>query len=485
MDIEELKTKLKVGETVAVEFKRAGSGIHADAYESICALLNRFGGDVYFGVLDDGTVEGVPSRAAPEMVRSLINNLGNPNLFVPAVHLEPKIVKVGGKTIIHLHVPQTPDIYRFKGTIYDRLNDSDVKVVAAAEIAAMGIRKQGIYTERKVYPYVKASDLRLDLLPRIRIRAANFSGGKHPWTSMTDEELLKSARLYGVDKVTGEKGFNLAAIMLLGSDDLILDVCPAYMIDALFRRTDPDRYDDRDIVQTNLVESVGRLMDFGSKHLPDPFFLNEKAERISIRDIIIREMVVNMLIHREFTSSKHSRFVIEPKRIYTENPCRATKQGLITPENLEPDPKNPIVAAFFRTIGFADELGSGVRKMFKYGKSFGGTDPMLTEGDIFRDELELTSELFNSAVNGSIDDEKSNVPVIVPVIVPVNVPVKSTMQDRVFDAVVSTPGINRVALAKMLGVDVRTVGRLVSALKGRIEFRGAPKTGGYWEVVGK
>ena len=116
-----LKQILAVGENVAVEFKRAGNGIKVDAYESICALLNRFGGDVYFGVLDDGSVEGVPPKAAPEMVRNLINNLGNPNLFVPAVHLDPKIVKVGAKTIIHLHVPQTPDIYRFKGVIYDRL----------------------------------------------------------------------------------------------------------------------------------------------------------------------------------------------------------------------------------------------------------------------------------------------------------------------------------------------------------------------------
>jgi ATP-dependent DNA helicase RecG len=40
---------------------------------------------------------------------------------------------------------------------------------------------------------------------------------------MSNKELFKSARLYTEDKVTGEKGFNLAAIMLLGSDDLILD----------------------------------------------------------------------------------------------------------------------------------------------------------------------------------------------------------------------------------------------------------------------
>ena len=484
--INELKQILAVGETVAVEFKRAGGGIHADSYETICAFLNRFGGDVYWGVQDDGTVEGVPPKAAPEMVRNLINNLGNPNLFVPAVHLEPKVVTIGRKTIIHLHVPQTPDIYRFKGTILDRLNDSDVKVVAASEIAAMGIRKQGIYTERRVFPYVKTSDLRLDLLPRLRIRAANFSGGKHPWTEMTDDELLKSARLFGEDKLTGEKGFNLAAVMLLGSDDLILDLCPAYMVDALFRRTDPDRYDDRDIIQTNLVESVGRLMDFGAKHLPDPFYLNEKAERVSIRDIIIREMIVNMLIHREFTSSRRSRFVIEPKRIFTENPCRATRQGMITLENLEPDPKNPIVASFFRTIGYADELGSGVRKMFKYGKPFAGSNPSIVEGDIFRSTLDLESELFNSGSN--VDAPKDelggriNVPINAPINVPINVPINESVKSKVRATIAQWPGINRERLAQELQVDVKTIGRALAALSGQVEHRGSKKTGGYYII---
>ena len=82
-----IKQILAVGENVVVEFKRCGNGIKADAYESICAFLNRFGGDIFFGVLDDGTVEGVAPKAAPDLVRNLINNLGNQDLFVPAVHL--------------------------------------------------------------------------------------------------------------------------------------------------------------------------------------------------------------------------------------------------------------------------------------------------------------------------------------------------------------------------------------------------------------
>ncbi|MGM9941286.1 MAG: hypothetical protein ACI32N_04770 [Bulleidia sp.] len=127
----------------------------------------------------------------------------------------------------------------------------------------MYIRKQGIFTERKTYPYVRMEDLRLDLLPKLRIMAANNNGGQeHPWMRMSDEELLKSARLYGVDRATGEQGYNLAAIMLLGNDDLIMDVVPTYLTDALLRKVNVDRYDDREIIQTNLIESYERLMEF-------------------------------------------------------------------------------------------------------------------------------------------------------------------------------------------------------------------------------
>ena len=54
-----------------------------------------------------------------------------------------------------------------------------------------------------------------------------------------------------------------------------------------------------------------------------------------------------------------------------------------------------MLAAFFRTIGLADELGSGVRKMFKYGKAFAGADPTLMEDDLFHSEFSLESTIFN------------------------------------------------------------------------------------------
>ncbi|MCI8730827.1 MAG: winged helix-turn-helix transcriptional regulator [Lachnospiraceae bacterium] len=384
MDSKTIKSILKIGETIAVEFKRCGNGIENDVYETVCSFLNRFGGDIFLGVLNDGTVLGVPGKAAPDMVKNFISCVSNPVLFSPTVYLSPKIIQYEGKTIIHIHVLPSAEVHSYKKTIYDRVDDADVKVTATAQIAQMYIRKQEIFTERKVYPYVEKADLRLDMFPKLRVMAENQSNGKgHPWGRMTDDELVKSARLYTMDRVTGEQGFNLAAVMLLGKEDVILDIVPAYVTDALLRRVNVDRYDDREIVQANLIESYELLMEFGHKHLLDKFFL-EDDQRKSLRNIITREMIANTLIHREYTSSYQAKFVIEKERMYVENANRASQEAVITPDNMEPSPKNPIIASFFRNIGYADQLGSGVRNLFKYSKFYSGKDPEFIEGDIFR-----------------------------------------------------------------------------------------------------
>lgn len=412
MDIKTLQSVLKIGETIGVEFKRCGNGIESDVYESVCSFLNRFGGDIYMGVLNDGTVVGVPENAAPDMVKNFIKVVSNPLQFSPTVYLVPEIIKYDeAHTIIHVHVPPSAEVHSFKKIIYDRVDDADVKVTATGAIAQMYIRKQGIFTEKKIFPYARLEDLRLDLLPKIRIMAQNHAGGTHPWTTMDDMELLKSAGLYGRDIVTGDEGFNLAAIMLLGKDDVILNVAPAYVTDALVRKVNVDRYDDREVIKTNLIESYNQLIEFGRKNLPDKFFLEDTVNK-SLRNTIVREMVSNTLMHREFTSSYTAKFVIEKDKMYVENANRATKEGFITEDNLEPNPKNPIIAAFFRNIGYADQLGSGVHKLFKYCKYYSGEEPEFVEGDVFRIIVPLDDEYsFDLEIIENKDENADKLPI--------------------------------------------------------------------------
>ena len=152
MNLNELQAILTIGETVAVEFKRCGSGIENDTYETVCSFLNRFGGDLFLGVLDDGTVTGVPEKAALDMVKNFIKVISNPALFSPTIYLVPEIIKYDEKrTIIHVHIPPSVEVHSYKKVIYDRVDDADVKVTATGTIAQMYIRRIFLQKERFIH----------------------------------------------------------------------------------------------------------------------------------------------------------------------------------------------------------------------------------------------------------------------------------------------------------------------------------------------
>lgn len=276
-----IETLLTIGENIVIEFKWAGDGPKHDTYESICAFLNRNGGDVLLGVTDDGEVVGVPPKSAKDMVRSIVKVMNDPNLWEPRIAVYPEIVEYRGKTIVRIHVPTGPDVYWFKGKCYDRVDDADVVVHGTSLIADMFIRKREIYTERRICPLVTKADLRLDLLPAIRNMALSAHGPKHPWINADDDTILRSAGLLGRDVVSGKECFNAAAVLLLANDFALIDCFPAYKTDALLRRVNTDRYDDRRTVKSNLILAFDELMEFGEKHLDDKFFL-EGAMRVSI-----------------------------------------------------------------------------------------------------------------------------------------------------------------------------------------------------------
>ncbi len=92
----------------------------------------------------------------------------------------------------------------------------------------------------------------------------------------------------------------------------------------------------------------------------------------------------DILIHREYTNAFPAKLIIERGRVRTENSNKPNGFGALNPANFTPFPKNPVIGAFFREIHRADELGSGMRKMMRYGKAYGGADPQMIEGDVFR-----------------------------------------------------------------------------------------------------
>ena len=371
------------GEGISLEFKICRDQINRDVYETVCAFLNRHGGTLLLGVNDSGKVTGIHPEAVTQLKKDFVTAINNPQKLTPAAYLSVGEIEAGTKTILKVYVPESSQVHRCNGRIYDRNEDGDLDITNhTAQVASLYQRKQETYSENKIYPWINIDDLRPELIEKCR-RHVRINADNHPWAAMDDLQLLKSAQLYQTDPLTKESGVTLAGIMLFAPDSLILQVCPAHRTDLILRKVNVDRYDDRDLVRTNLIDSYDRILAFVKKHLPDPFYL-EGIERRSLRDAIFREVASNMLIHREYASGVPARLVIEYGTVTTYNANRPHGFGVLNPETFAPYPKNPVIGAFFREIDRADELGSGMRKMMLYGKQYGNANPQLIEGDVFR-----------------------------------------------------------------------------------------------------
>jgi ATP-dependent DNA helicase RecG len=462
-----IKQLLQQGEGIEVEFKESLFKLNKNAFETICAFLNRKGGHLLLGVKDNGFVKGIAEDSIQNIMNSLVTNANNPQQLNPPYYLSPEAINLQNKKIIHCYVPESSQVHRSNGKIFDRNEDGDFDITDHTEqVTQLHLRKQSTYSENRIYPYITLSDFKQELFGRIR-RLAKSERPDHPWLEMDDEALLRSAGLYKRDYQTGKKGYTLAAVLLLGKDEVIRDVLPHYKTDTLLRVENVDRYDDRDEIHTNLIESYDRLMAFVRKHLPDKFY-QEGDQRVSLRDRIFREIAANLLVHREFTNAYPAKFIIERGRVKTENWNRPHSSGKIDPNHFSPYPKNPAISRFFKEIGRVEELGSGVRNAFKYMDSYvTGARPIFIENDIFETVIPLRTK--NIEKWGEKWGEKL-----------------SKNERRIVELIAADRNITIPVMAERIGIGTTAVENNIKKLKEKkLLKRIGSARGGYWKITEK
>ena len=144
----------------------------------------------------------------------------------------------------------------------------------------------------------------------------------------------------------------------------------------------------------------------------------------------------------------------------------ASQKAFLTPDYIEPNPKNPIIAAFFRNIGYADQLGSGVRNLFKYSRFYSGGEPEFIEGDVFRIIVPLDENLTNDDIIQS----------------PTQSPTQSkasTTEKAILQLIGNHPELSQKELAEQLELNLNTLKYHIRKMQkdGRIERQGTKKKG--------
>ena len=266
----EILELIKDGEGITVEFKKSTNEITKDVYDTVCSFSNRDGGHIFLGIKDNGVIVGVAPEAVDQMKKDFVTAVNNSNKIYPPMYLTPEEIQIEENIVLHIYVPVGTQVCRHNGKIFDRSHEADLDITNNSDaVYRLYARKQDRYYVNKITEF-EMSDLRVDLIDRAR-KMSRIRNMNHPWLTMGDEGLLRSAGLILKHDEKHREGITLAAILLFGKDITIMSALPQHKTDAIFRVENVDRYDDRDVIITNLFDTYDRLMEFGRKHLSDPF----------------------------------------------------------------------------------------------------------------------------------------------------------------------------------------------------------------------
>ena len=150
---------ITVGENENTVFRSCKDGIHTNVFETICAFLNTRGGTLLLGVDESGEVYGFKERAIPDIIQALKMATQNADTFQPPFEMEPVREIVDGKYVLVLNVPESANVHALRGKVFVRRGTENIRVERKEELTRLYVQKQEIYTERKIYPFMRENDL--------------------------------------------------------------------------------------------------------------------------------------------------------------------------------------------------------------------------------------------------------------------------------------------------------------------------------------
>ena len=153
VDQSRIQKLIQSGEGLNLEFKKSRDKLNQDVYQTICAFLNRYGGTLLLGVHDSGRITGIDPRAVGQIKKDFVTTINNPQKIHPPAYLSVEEVQVQDQTILHVYVPESSQVHRCNGRIYDRNEDGDLDITDHTRLVSeLYARKQATYSENKVYP---------------------------------------------------------------------------------------------------------------------------------------------------------------------------------------------------------------------------------------------------------------------------------------------------------------------------------------------
>lgn len=450
-------------ESEIVEFK---STFQDEVIITLVAFANAKGGAVYVGVDDKGDVRGV--SLGKETVQKWLNEIKVKTQ--PALIPEVDILDEQDRQVVVFSMPTYPiKPVSYKGKYYKRVSNAN-HPMSVGEVAQMHLRTVNSSWDYFWRDRVTTDDISLDkvqhVLDMVKRRNPNISID-------TAQQFLQKQEL-----VNGEQISNACYLLFCKEDTYHTTIQMGHFASETVIKDDVT-------ISTDIVTEVEEVMDFVRKHINKEVIITEQPENIERWQYPlegIRELVVNMIVHRDYMSGLHSTIKIFPDSIVFFNsgslPAHITMERLLSDDYVS-FPRNLQIAKIFKEMGLIErpfdyaQDGTGIKRVRQLFLNHNLPEP----------EFKLVQEGFFVRVFASQDkpDDKQ-------VADKENVTENEGLSEglkTILLAIEENAGIQAKDLSVLLGNrPIKTIERQIAQLvgKGLIERRGSRKTGGYWKV---
>lgn len=381
-DWQEVKTCIEGGENNRVEFKRELGNLN-QVGRAICALANSEGGLVVIGVEDDGTVRGVPGD--PQAARERLVNLLQTGCSSPiSADIGMRPAESGTVHWIAVQHQGRFEPYRHRGRFVIRRDRSSVEP-SASELQELFYKFGYVLTEDQVVSAARVEDINLPAF-RTHQRRIGIDMEDEPLIAIEDD-LLAAGIVSEVPRGPAPTLYGLMVFGLAPQDhphtSSFFVQCTRYL--GVDRSADIASYSDakgrlEDQVNQSMVwfRSLGRAAEFRGWH---------RIDRPLVPDKVIREAVVNAVVHRDY-AIVGSKVTFEVFDTHIDVTSPGTLPNHMTVQNVRsggrPLSRNEAMANALLVARLMEQRGRGWLIMRRAMREFNRTEPELIHDRINR-----------------------------------------------------------------------------------------------------
>jgi len=423
---DEIKQMVAAGESYNVDFKQSVPAKVRDITQEVCSFANAAGGYVLIGVRDDNTIVGYEmDNSKRSAVQDSIGEIS------PALHVSLYPVEVDEKTVWVIEVPARRQMpYFFGGCVYVREGANSQKLTNAEEVRQLFQQNEKIY-------YDSIPDLQFKLMDNLDEdtfttyrREAGIS------INVPDEQVLANTQIWD-----DERHVKRGGIMFFAKNPQLL-YFHAIVRCVEYKGTDKLAIiDDKTFGGTLFKQYEQAIMWIQSK-LRLSYQITGAGARTEQWEIpieVFREALVNAICHRDYYEQGAFTMVeVYDDRVEVSNPG-----GLLPIVAREFGrrslARNPLIFSLFMRMRLVEHVGSGIARMQVAMKNAGLPAPQF-----------ITQDMFSVTFYRHSDVDVAHL---------------TDLEQKVLDAVTSTPKPTINEICNRVGRQKTTVYRTINALR--------------------